>query len=69
VNVGFNAPDECIERIVFSGLDVTLLIKDPQMIIIHATVATQSGGRYDALAVLTEAMDCWESNVLSQIEA
>ena len=69
VNVGFNAPQECIERIVLSGPDVTLLIKDPQMIIIHATVATQSGGRYDALAVLTEAMDCWESKVLSQIEA
>jgi hypothetical protein len=69
VNVGFNAPQECIERIVVSGPDVTLLIKDPQMIIIHATVATLSGGRYDALAVLTEAMDCWESKVLSQIEA
>lgn len=69
VNVGFNAPQECIERIVYSGSDVTLVIKDPQMIIIHATVATQSGGRYDALAVLTEAMDCWESKVLSQIEA
>jgi len=39
------------------------------MIIILATVATLSGGRYDALAVLTEAMDCWESKVVSQIGA
>jgi len=69
VNIGFNAPQECIKRIVVSGLDVTVLIKNPQMIIILATVATLSGGRYDALAVLTEAMDCWESKVVSQIGA
>ncbi len=69
VDVGFNAPQACIERITFAGPDVTLHIKDPQMVSIHATVATRSGGRHEALAVLTEAMECWETRVLAQIAA
>jgi hypothetical protein len=69
VDVGFNAPQESIERITVAGPDVTLHIKDPQEVIIHATVATRSGERYDALAVLTDAMECWETKILSQIEA
>ena len=69
VDVGFNAPQESIEQITVAGPDFTLHIKDPQEVIIHATVATRSGERYDALAVLTDAMECWESKILSQIEA
>ena len=69
VDVGFNAPQECIERITVAGPDVTLHIKDPQMISIHATVATRSGGRHEALAVQVEAMECWETKVLRQISA
>jgi hypothetical protein len=67
IDVGFNAPQECIERINFAGPDVTLHIKDIQMISIHATVATRSGDRHEALAVLTEAIECWETKVLAQI--
>jgi hypothetical protein len=69
VDVGFNAPQDSIDRIVVAGPEVTLLIKDPQMVHIHATVATKSGVRLDALAVLNEAMQCWEENVLTQIAA
>jgi hypothetical protein len=69
VDVGLNATQECIERITFAGPDVTLQIKDPQMVSIHATVATRSGGRHDALVVLNEAMECWETKVLTQIGA
>lgn len=69
LDVGFDAPQECIERITVAGPDVTLHIKDPQMISIHATVATRSGGRHDALAVLQEALECWETKVLAQIAA
>jgi hypothetical protein len=69
VDVGLNAPQECIELITFAGPDVTLQIKDPQMVSIHATVATRSGGRHDALVVLNEAMECWETKVLTKIGA
>ncbi len=68
VDVGFKAPQECIERITITGTDVTLQIKDPQMVSIHATVVTRGGGRHDALVVLNEAMECWEK-VLTQIGA
>ncbi|WP_254958901.1 hypothetical protein [Cyanobium sp. Cruz CV13-4-11] len=67
VDVGLNAPQECIESIAIAGPDITLQVKDPQMVKIHATVATRSGGRHDALVVLNEAMECWETKVLSQI--
>lgn len=69
VDVGFNAPQECIERITIAGPDITLQIKDPQMVRIHATVATRSGGRHDALVVLNDAMECWENKVISRIVA
>ena len=68
VDVGFKAPQECIERITITGTDVTLQIKDPQMVSIHATVVTRGGGQHDALVVLNEAMECWEK-VLTQIGA
>lgn len=69
IDVGFNAPRECIERIEIAGPDITLHIKDPQMVSIHATVATKSGGRYEALAILTEAMEVWERKLLVRITA
>jgi len=68
VDVGFKAPQECIERITITDPDVTLQIKDPQMVSIHATVVTRGGGQHDALVVLNEAMECWEK-VLTQIGA
>ena len=69
VDVGFTAPQDSIERITVAGPEVTLHLKDPQMVHIHATVATKAGIRLDALAVLSEAMQCWEKNVLTQIAA
>jgi hypothetical protein len=69
VDVGFNAPQECIERITFAGPDVILHIKDPQMVGIHVTVTTTNGVRYEAQAVLNEAMECWETKVMAQIGA
>ena len=69
VDVGFNAPLEAIERISVAGPEVTLQIKDPAAIQIHAAVITRSGARLDALAVLKEAMQFWETRVLSQIAA
>jgi hypothetical protein len=69
IDVGFDVPQECIERITVAGSDVTLHIKDPQMVIIRAAISTRSGGRREALAVLKEAMECWEAKVLAQIAA
>lgn len=69
VDVGLNAPQECISGITFAGPDVIFCIKDPNMVTIHATVATRSGGRHDALVVLNEAMEYWETKVLPQIGA
>lgn len=67
VDVGFNIPQDAIEYIIFSGPDVTIQIKDPQMVRIHATVAISTGVRLDALVVLSEAMQCWESRILTRI--
>jgi len=67
VDVGFNAPQNSIEQITVAGPEVTLRLKEPQMVQIHATVATKAGVRLDALAVLNEAMQCWEKNVLTKI--
>jgi len=69
VDVGFNAPQDAIERITVAGPDVTMHIKYPQLVQIHATVATNTGVRLDALAVLNEAMHCWETRVLAHIVA
>lgn len=63
VDVGFTAPQDSIERITVAGPEVTLHLKDTQMIHIHATVATKAGVRLNALAVLNEAMQCWEKNI------
>lgn len=68
VGVSFNAPAESIEQIIVAGPDVTLHINNSQEVIIHATVATRSGDRHDALTVLIDAMECWEAQILSQIE-
>lgn len=67
IDVGFNAPQECIERLTFAGPDVTLHLKDSQLVRIHATVATRSGGRHDALAILADALECWEKVLTRQV--
>jgi hypothetical protein len=69
VGVGFEAPQESIAQITVAGPEVTLLITYPQLIRIRATVRTRSGKEFDALAVLTEAIDAWESHALVQIAA
>lgn len=69
VDVGFEAPQETIEKIVFGGPSVTLHVKNPEMIRVHATVLISSGERIDALTVLDEAMSCWESRVIAVIAA
>lgn len=69
IDVGFNAPQNCLARVTVTGPNVTLHIKNPQMVSIHATVATRNGARHDAMAVLEEAMECWEIKVLAQIAA
>ena len=67
VDVGFDAPQDSIERITVAGQDVTLHIKNPHLIQIHATVATNTGTQLDALAVLNDGMFCWETRVLPHI--
>ncbi len=67
IDVGFNVPQECIAWFAVAGPDVTVCIKDPQMVEIRATVETKSGARFEALSVLKEAMECWETKVLPQI--
>lgn len=69
VDVGFDAPQDSIDRITVAGQDVSLHIKNLQLIQIHATVATNTGARLDALAVFSDAMHCWETRVLPRIAA
>lgn len=69
VGVGFEAPQESIAQISIAGPEVTLLLTNPQLIRIHATVRTKSGKELDALAVLTEAIDTWERHALAKIGA
>ena len=66
-DVGFSIPQECIKLLTVAGTDITLDTKDQQKICIHATVVTRSGIRRDALTILEEAMECWETKVLTQI--
>ena len=56
-----------MERIIVAGLNLTCHFKEPQLISIRATVATRSGARYEAQAILNEAMECWENKFLAQI--
>lgn len=67
VDVGYEAPQDAIEKITVAGPDVTIHVKDPQMIRIHATVITNKGAKLDALPVLQAAMHCWESSIITQI--
>ncbi|EWS53283.1 hypothetical protein X551_03928 [Methylibium sp. T29] len=69
VDVGFDAPQDSIDRITVAGRDVTLDIKNIQLIQIHATVATNTGARLDALAVLSDAMHCLETRIRPSIAA
>ena len=65
--VGYSAPQECIDKITVAGADVTLHIKCPQLVTIHAIVTTRRGSRHEAQAVLNEAMECWETKAIAQI--
>lgn len=67
IDVGFTIPDFAVAKITVAGPDVTLEVKDPEQVEIHATIATKAGLRIDALEVLSEAMRCWESKLLSRI--
>lgn len=67
VDVGFDAPQESIEQMTVAGPDVTLHFKNPQLIRIHASVVTNTGIRFDALSVLSNAMSCWETRVFPHI--
>lgn len=69
VNVGFNAPQDTLGKIVVAGPAVTLHVKNPELIQIHATVLISSGERLDALSVLEEAMTCFESKVIPALAA
>jgi len=48
---------------------VTLEVKNPEQAEIHAWVSVGMDVRIDALAVLSEAMNCWETKLLPQIAA
>jgi hypothetical protein len=69
VDVGFNAQQNSIARIMVAGPDVTLHISNPRLIQIHATIETDNGTRLNALAVLSDAIYCWETQVLPSIAA
>ncbi len=49
VDVGQVVPQEAIERIVVAGPEVTVHVKDPQKVVLRATVVTSGGARVDAL--------------------
>jgi hypothetical protein len=67
VNVGHKMAQDSIEQITVTGSDVILHTKNSGLIQIYATVATNNGTRLDALAVLNDAMACWETRVIPQI--
>ncbi len=69
VDVGYEVPRDAIASIVVAGPDVTVGVKDPQSVFIHATVITSPDERMDALAVLNDAMHAWESKVIARIAA
>ncbi len=67
VDVGHVVPQEAIERIVVAGPEVTIHVKNPEKVVLRATVRTGSGAAADALAILNEAMNCWETNVIPRV--
>ncbi len=67
VNVGYDIPQEAIECIAVAGPQVSVHVRDPQLVSIHATVVAAGGIKLDALTVLQEAMKCWEATVLPTI--
>lgn len=67
VDVGFTVPQDAVARIIFAGSDVTLDVKNFEQAEIHAWVSVEMDVRIDALAVLSEAMNCWETKLLPQI--
>lgn len=69
VGVGFELPMDSIAQVVVAGPEITLHVKDPQLIRVHATIKTQRGEELDALVVLEEAINTWESLALVRIAA
>lgn len=67
VDVGITVPQKSIQQIEFAGPQVTLRVRDHQHIVIRASVVTRDGVRRDALAVLDEAMRCWETKILARL--
>lgn len=67
VDIGFEAPQTSIARIVVEGPIVTVYLKEIQNVEIQANIATSTGARFDALSTLREAMDYWECNVLPRL--
>lgn len=68
VGVCFDAPQESIAKITVAGPEVTLHVKNPQLIRIRALVRTNTGVELDALAVLTEAIATWENQALTRLQ-
>ncbi len=69
VGVGYDAPQQSIAKITVAGPDVTLHVKDPQLIRIRALVRTKTGQELEALAVLTEAIAIWEGQAIARVAA
>lgn len=67
VDVGFTIPQEAVARLIIAGPDVTLEVKDLSQVEIHAWVVAGTSTRIDALTVLSEAMNCWETKLMPQI--
>ena len=67
VNIGIEIPQKSIERITFSGQEISTNIKNPQNLIIQATIRTNVGIDYDAIEILTSAMNTWEIQAISRI--
>ena len=67
VNIGIEIPQKSIERITFSGQEISTYIKNPQNLIIQATIRTNVGIDYDAIEILTSAMNAWEIQAISRI--
>lgn len=67
VDVGFSLPTKSVSKITVAGPEVTINVADPEQAEIHAAIITRDGVRLDALKVLEEAMNTWETGLLTRI--
>ena len=67
VNVGTETPLKSIELITIAEQEVSIYTRNPQYMIVHATVRTNTGTEYDAIEILNSAMAAWEAQALSRI--